>query len=30
MNTYKRHRFQLGAPHPISFPTQSGSITVSI
>lgn len=21
MNTYKRHRFRLGAPHPISFPT---------
>jgi putative transposase len=30
MNTYKRHRFRLGAPHLISFPTQSGCTTASI
>jgi putative transposase len=30
MNTYKRYRCQLGAPHQISSPTPSGSIIVSI
>ena len=30
MNTYKRHRFRLGAPHQISFPTQSGFTIGSI
>ena len=30
MNTNKRHRFRLGAPHPISFPMLFGSTTDSI
>ena len=30
MNTYRRHRFQLGAPHQLSFRTPSGSTTDSI
>ena len=29
MNTYKRHRFQLGAPHLTSSPRQSGSTIAS-